>query len=52
MVGMAGEEMTCTALHTKVVVVGSNKEILAGGLEGGMFKRDSLEIDVCSCYNL
>ena len=30
MVGMAGEEMTCTALHTEVVVVGPNKEILVG----------------------
>ena len=33
--GYGWEEMTCTALYTKVMVVGSNKEILVGGLEGG-----------------
>ena len=31
MVGMAGKEMTCTALHTEVVVAGPNKEILVRG---------------------
>ena len=37
--GYGWEEMTCTALYTKVMVVGSNKEILVGGLEGGCFTR-------------
>ena len=30
--GDGWEEMTCTALYTEVVVVGSNKEILVGGV--------------------
>ena len=30
--GYGWEEMTCTALYTEVVVVGSSKEILVGGV--------------------